>query len=447
MKKIIIYISIISLITSCELTEVLDNDPPNNLVSENVVKNETDAKALLNGAYTTITSRTNALYYMYSELIPSAMVGSMSQTGGGSINGQFSVNDILFDNFYVRDFWLIYYKVIDAANNSIKLTSQLTDSQITRAAKEEIIGEAHFLRAMATFDALRYFGQFFDSSSNLGVILRTEPSNFVTRNKARSTVAETYDQILSDIEIALEKAPEYSVSYRGSKTAAKALKAKVLLFQGKYEEAAATANEVINEGFVTLEPTFEEAFAKGLNSSEMILMTYRDENSDSEDNNRKRFYFGRVGSSWFTDLMEGDPRQQFTYSGSTVLKTNNVENYRPTYFMRLAEMYLLKAEGLAFSGASLEESSKPLNIIRNRAGIGDSQATTIDELKNDIFDEIARELAFENGSEWFAAIRFNKVMELKSTIISSNQFILPIPEEEINSNGAITLADQNPGYE
>ncbi|MCL5246429.1 RagB/SusD family nutrient uptake outer membrane protein [Cellulophaga sp. 20_2_10] len=447
MKKIIIYISILSLITSCELTDVLDNDPPNNLVAENVVQNETDAKALLNGVYTTITSRTNALYYMYTELIPSAMVGSMSQTGGGSINGQFSVNDVLYDNFYVRDLWLVFYKVIDASNNSIVLTSQLTEDQISASVKEEIIGEAHFLRAMATFDALRYFGQFFDSSSNLGVILRTEPSNFVTRNKKRSTVEETYAQILSDIEVALEKAPDYSVSYRGSKTAAKALKAKVLLYQGKYAEAAAVADEVITDGFVSLEPTFEAAFSNGLNSSEMILMTYRDENSDSEDNNRKRFYFGRVASGWFTDLIEGDPRQALTYSGSSVLKTNNTEAFRPTYFMRLAEMYLIKAEGLAFSGASLEDSSAPLNIIRNRATIGDSPATTMEELKDDIFNEITRELAFENGSEWFAAIRFNKIMTLKPTVTSSNQYILPIPEEEINGNGSITLADQNPGYE
>lgn len=447
MKKLIIYISILSVITSCELTEVLDNDPPNNLVPENVVKNETDAKALLNGVYTTITSWLNSFYYMQTELIPGALSGSMSQAGRGEASGQFSVNDVLFNNSDVNNFWLIYYKVIDAANNSIALTSKLTEDQISNSVKEEIIGEAHFLRAMATFDVLRYFGQFFDNSSNLGIVLRTEPSNFVTKNKGRSTVAETYALILSDIEVALEKAPDYSVSYKGSKTAAKALKAKVLLYQGKYAEAALVADEVIKDGFVSLEPTFEEAFTNGLNSSEMILMTYRDENSDSEDNNRKRFYPGRVGSSWFTDLMEGDPRQPLTYSGSTVLKTNNVDTHRPTYFMRLAEMYLIKAEGLAFSGGSLEESSKPLNIIRNRAGIGDSQATTIDQLKDDIFNEIARELAFENGSEWFAAIRFNKIMDLKPTVISSNQYILPIPEEEINGNGSITLADQNPGYE
>ncbi len=447
MKKTSIYIIILLLIYSCEIVDVLENDPPNNLVAENVVENETDARALLNGVYTTITARTTDKYYMFSELIPSAMIGSMSRSGLGTINAQFSENELQFDNIFVRDYWLVFYKVIDLANNSIVQTEQLSSDLITEESRREILGEAHYLRAMATFDALRYFGQFFDVNSNLGVVLRTEPSNYVSRDKPRSTVAECYAQIISDLDIAISDAPDFSVTYRSSKTAAKALKAKVLLFQGQYAEAATLADNVINDGTRSLEVDFETAFSNGLNSSEMIFMTYRDENSDSEDNNRKRFYFGRAGNTWFADLMDADPRRPFTYNGATVLKTNDADNFRPTYFLRLSEMYLIKAEGLAFSNATLADASAPLNIVRNRAGIGDTPATNMDELKDDIFNEIARELAFENGSEWFAAIRFDKAMTLKPTIISSNQYILPIPEQEIEGNGSISIADQNPGYE
>ena len=448
MRKITAYIVTLFLMYSCELVDVLENDPPNNLVAENVVKSEADARALLNGAYTTITSRVNDKYYMFSELIPSAMIGTMNQSGFGAAHAEFASNNVQFDNTYIRDFWTMFYKVMDVANNAIVQTTGLSGDLISETSREEIIGEARFLRAMTTFDALRYFGQFFDDNSNLGIILRTEPSNFVTRDKPRSTVAECYTQILADLDAAIADAPNYSVSYYASKTAAKALKAKVLLYQGKYAEAAALADEAINDGTTSLEPDFESVFSKGLNSSEMILMTYRDENSDTEDNNRKRFYPGRTSNNtWFATLMNTDPRQPFTYNGTAVLKTNNADVFRPTYFLRLAEMYLIKAEGLAFSGATLQDARAPLNIIRNRAGIGDTSATSLDELKDDIFNEITRELAFENGAEWFAAIRFDKAMTLKASIISSNQYILPIPEEEINGNGALTLADQNPGYE
>ena len=56
------------------------------------------------------------------------------------------------------------------------------------------------------------------------------------------------------------------------------------------------------------------------------------------------------------------------------------------------------------------------------------------------------ELAYENGSEWFAGIRFDKIKTVKPTVTSSDQYILPIPLTEIQANSALTLADQNPGY-
>ncbi len=446
MKKIIIYIFSALLFTSCELTDVINQNPPNHLVPENVLQNEGDATALLNGVYSTIISYSSAHYYMYSELIPAGMSGAMSTIGTGSANTQFTTNTLLFDNSNVNSFWIIIYQVINGTNNVIKLVDQMPDNLFELKSKKEIVGEAHFLRAMATFEALRYFGEFYDLGSRYGVILRDEPVNFVTRDKKRSSVQESYTMILDDLDKAIADAPEFSVSYRGSKTAAKALKARVLLFMGRYQEAASVAAEVIADNKRSLESTFANVFNKGLTSSEMILMTHRHANSDTEDNNRKRFYAGRTGTTWLPGYMNGDPRQAVSYSGTTILKTNHVATYRPTYFLRLAEMYLIRAEALAMSGASLEEIKQPLNVIRLRAGIGVSQATTLEAVKNDIFAEYVRELVFENGSEWFAAIRFNKIMQLKPSITSVNQFILPIPENEIIGNGALSNSDQNQGY-
>lgn len=446
MKKLFIYLIPVALFASCELTDVVDQDPPNNLVPENVVQSEEDAEAILNGVYSTIISYTSAHYYMYSELIPGGLSGSMSSIGWGTANGEFSQNDVHFDNYNLESFWRILYSVIDGANNTIKLVEELPDSEFTGNNKSEILGEAHFLRAMATFDALRYFGQFYDLNSEYGIILRTEPVNFVSRSQPRSSVAETYDQILSDLDYAIANAPEFTVTYRASKTAARALKARVLLFKGDYAGSLQAANEVIAGQTRGLEADFATVFDKGLNSNEMIFMTHRHEASDEEDNNRKRYYSGRTGTTWLPDVMAGDPREEFSYKGSTILKVNHAETYRPTYFIRLAEMYLIKAEALAAQG-NFEESKAALDVIRTRAGLEGSLATTIAELQDDIFEEYVRELVFENGSEWFAAIRFDKAMELKPQITSVDQYILPIPEEEIFGNSELTLADQNPGYE
>lgn len=446
MKKLIIYISVLFFSASCQLTDVLENDPPNNLVPENVVQNENDARALVNGIYGTIISRTSAYYYMYTETIPGGLIGTMS-TGFGSINAQYNDNDVKFDNLYLDDFWAAFNTVIDHSNNAIEVIEKFPDSEFDFYNKNELIAEARYLRAMATFDALRYFGQYFDQSSSLGIILRNEPVNFVNKDLPRSTVTESYARIMDDLDFAIANAPDFTVTYKASKTSAKTLKAMVLLFQGEYAESAILSDQVISESTRSLAPDFASVFSTGINSDEMIFMTYRDQNSDSDENNRKRYYLGRKITGWFTTLMSGDPREPFLFSGTGIAKTNNADTYRPTYFLRLAQVYLMKAEALAFSNASLTEVAQPLNIIRNRAGIGDSQATNLDELKDDIFNEITKELAFENGSVWFAAIRFGKVMDLKPNVTSSNQYILPFPESELLNNGALTLADQNPGYE
>ncbi|RAV30951.1 RagB/SusD family nutrient uptake outer membrane protein [Sinomicrobium soli] len=437
-----IYSLLFLLTISCNLVDSIDQDPPDNLVPSNVVTDEDDARALLNGAYAQIVAYPLAHYYMHSELIPSAMIGTMNNIG----DAQFVNNDLTMENTNVRNFWRAIYTVMDMANNSITLTAELPSEEISEETRMEIIGEAHFLRAMTTFDLLRYYGQFYDTSSELGVVLRTAPVNFVTRDKERSSVMECYTQILSDLDFAVENAPDFTVNYRASKLTAMALKAKVLLFMGEYAEAADMADRVINSGAVQLEGSFADVFDKGLSSTELIFQTYRDANSDLDQNNRKRFYSGRTGDTWFPELMEGDPRQPLTYSGQTILKVNNAATFRPTYFLRLAEMYLIKAEGLARSGATVEEARVPLNEIRNRVETGDSEAETMDELMDDIFEEIVRELAFENGSEWFAAIRFDKAMELKPSITSTDQYILPIPLTEIEGNKLIGYEDQNPGY-
>jgi hypothetical protein len=450
MRKIIfvIMICVVNILASCELVDVLDQNPPNNLIPENVVQNEEDAIAVLNGAYSTVISYSNSYYYMYSELIPGALSGSMSYIGGADPHTQFVENRLLPDNTHVNAYWTIIYKVLNGANHAIALVEEKPDSFFEKRTKLDLIGEARFLRAMATFDILRYWGEFYDMESKRGIILRTEPVNFVKRDKVRSTVRECYEQVLADLDFALLHAPDFTVPYRASKIAAKALKARVLLFAGRYADAAQAAREVIDDNTQvrTLENTFAEAFSKGLASREMILMTHRHSGSDVEDNNRKRYYAGRPGTTWMPTYLNNDPRKALSYSGTTILKVNHAATFRPTYFIRLAEMYLIEAEGLAFSGAGLDEIKVPLNVIRNRATIGNSPATTLEEVKEDIFAEYVRELMFENGSEWFAAIRFDKIMTLQPSITTRGQLILPIPQEEIDGNGLLGTGDQNQAY-
>ena len=447
MKNIFLISFLIILLTGCKkLTDVIDRNPPNNLVPENVAHTAEGARNLLNGAYAMLHDQ---YYYMHiSEMIPATMSGYMARNGF-LVNLQFRDNNVQPDLADVNNSWIAIYKLINQANWVIQLVEELPEGEMSQAEKNSITAPARALRAMGHFDALRFFGQYYDVNSAFGVIIRTEPVNFTTRYIARSTVAEVYEQVLSDLDFAIQNGPAFSKPIFMSGLAAKALKARVLLFKGEYAAAATTADEVISSNARSLSPTYDKVFSDGFNSSEMIFMRATDEVTFTLD--RKKFTYGSrhgIASPLFKNLMAGDPRIAATYSpaNSAILKVNNATFFSPTYFLRLAQMYLIKAEALARSGAALDEAKAPLLVVRSRA-FGSPQtsaAATMDELLDEIYKEIVKELAFENGSEWFAAIRFNKIMTIKPTVTSQDQFILPIPEAEIQGNALFGV--QNPGY-
>lgn len=447
MKKIFSIIIIVSLLSGCKkLTDVIDRDPPNNLVPDNVAKTAEGVRNLLNGTYAMLHDQ----YYYLSlpEMIPATLSGTM-QSNGFLVSAQYQSNAVLPNLAEVNNCWTALYKLINQANWVIQLVDQLPTTEMSDSEKESIAGQALALRAMGHFDALRFFGQWFDINSPYGVVIRTEPANFVTRHIKRSTVAEVYTQVLADLDMAITKAPVFTKAIYMSKTAAKAFKARVLLYKGDYAEAATVADDVITTGGRTLSTTYAKVFSDGFASTDMIFMRATDEVTAAKD--RKKFTYGSrygIASAWFKTLMTGDPRIPATYatSNSTILKVNNTTFFSPTYYIRLAEMYLIKAEGLARSGATVADAKIPLLAVRSRA-YGTPQtsaATTIPELLDEIFKEFIKELAFENGSELGAGIRFSKIMTMKPTVTSSDQYILPIPEAELNGNSL--FGEQNPGY-
>lgn len=441
-------------IASCDLVNVTDNDPPDNLVDSNVVTDAESAEQALRGVYSIWGLRQYNLNYRY-EVVPAFLSG---YADGLSFYAPLTENQLseLPTEGRVEALWTGLYYIISAANNVISLVGDLDeDVGFEEGRRSEIIAEARFLRAQGHFNILRYYGQFYDLESRYGIVIREQPSDYTTRVKERATVQESYDFILEDLNFAIENGPDFSVTYRASKTAARALKARVLLYMGRYEEAAALAGQIIEGAPRSLESSFADVFNEGRESSEMILMRYTDEQTADNDFKPIFYGFGRATpSEQIKALMGDDPRAAVTYTDTRIIKVNNEATFHPTYFIRLAEMYLIRAEALARSGASVEEARQPLNVIRCRAySEADppdascpeaSTAATRDALLEDIFEGIVRELVYEGGHEWNGLIRFGKVEEVKESVTSEDQYILPIPREaERFGNPA---AEQNPGY-
>ena len=166
-------------------------------------------------------------------------------------------------------------------------------------------------------------------------------------------------------------------------------------------------------------------------------------------------------------LLNGDPRRSWTYfiyalpygqgnaglfakyypGDTSVLSPSPIMEY--SYAFRLTEAYLLEAEALVASGGSMSMARSLLETVQGHAGITDfsnvEAATTPAALQLLIVEEEMKNFVGEDGQDWLALRRlpFSTVQTLVPSITSTNQFILPIPETEIEANG---LIKQNPSY-
>jgi hypothetical protein len=135
--------------------------------------------------------------------------------------------------------------------------------------------------------------------------------------------------------------------------------------------------------------------------------------------------------------------QAFKYKKTT--NTGTSQEY--TILFRLAEQYLIRAEAKAILN-DLQGAKNDLNKIRSRAGLGDTNATTQQELQNAIGKERRFELFTEQGHRFFDLKRTGKidtVLGLVKPNYKPTNKILPLPENELLLNP--NLLPQNPGYE
>jgi len=452
-----IYIALLglslSITTSCELADVTDVDPVYQVSEDKVITTLDQAQTVLHGTYGILIDGLN--YTVYTPGL-TALMGTTMEPGpwASSSMSAFYDNDVSPDNFYLESNYSKMYFLINNANHVIDKTSKLEGDE-TR--KNEIIGEARFLRALSNFYLLRLWGEFYDESSSYGIVLKDAPISDATP-QARATVSETYTSILSDLDFAIQHAPNFSNTFYVSNLAAKALKSKVLLYNKSYSEAAALALEVMNSNDRELEDTFAEVFIKKIeNTNEAIFQTPFD---DLNDRNNKAFMYRAyfLPSESYVATMENDAR----FTGAIAFSAGSPRNAKfnnstyngvpltadTEYFLRLGEIYLIYAEAVLRGDDDIDKALDALNDIHVRDG---NDALDIDNkvaLLEAIRLEKVLELGAESGEEWFDLVRYYKEGDIDINTIkplsSETRLILPIPIQSIRLSE--DLIDQNPGY-
>jgi starch-binding outer membrane protein, SusD/RagB family len=470
MKRLHLYFVVISLIgISYSCKKDLNAPPSQALVEGNVVIDQKSAENALNGAYARLANSANVLAVLshrwttFHEIPPAMWAGWMQYGFGADITNQ--------NNAYTPastgSYWTPPYTILNAANAVIAEVGALEDSKfnpLTR--KAEILAEARFLRAYAHWMLLAYFSEWHKPASPYGVLLRKTPLQLSNATYPRSTVQESYDYILQDLDFAIANAPDVRPNYYSNKTAAKALKMRVLLMHGQaadYTLAITLANDITANPNYQLEGTLKDLFqVKGLTSKEVILGITPYPNQVGR---RQPYEFIQSSvylvTAQFRNLLAGDPRNTWMYLKATSSTQASIRDsfYLSKYFgpkvedayvFRLTEVYLLKAEALVRSGGSMTEAKNILKNIEGRAGVTNfsviDNASTSDELLLEIYKEFSRNMTAEDGIEWLALLRlpFTTVKQLRPTITDQKQYILPIPTTEFQLNPSI--GPQNPGY-
>ncbi|QHL87129.1 RagB/SusD family nutrient uptake outer membrane protein [Nibribacter ruber] len=458
MKKrlYILFISAgLSVFTSCQ--DVLDVEPTASIEFEGAIIDARSADRALQGVYSAFQAGDYyGLSYLYYQDL---YTDNLTFTGTFSTHREVASRNINPTNLQIANTWASIYTAIGRANVVIQEVNALAN--IEQEEKDRIVGEAHFLRGLAYFDLLKVFG---------GVPIVTKPTIDVggIQNQGRSTEAEVYTQIISDLTVAETKlvADDEDV-FSGSGWAATALLARVYLQQGNYAQARDKASNVIDNGPFSLEENFGKIFdASGTDnaSSESIFelaFNEDDQNALASSSNPavpgQKFYV----SAGLFNLLSSDGGERFgetTLQQGTrrrVVKYDDVVNGSDNVvILRLAEMYLIRAEANARLGAAGAAPSQQvvddINMIRNRAGVADANPATNAEALTEILKQRRLEFAVE-GLRFMDLKRFGQTCavlnfcpETAETQDNTFRNLWPLPFQQFETNP--NLGKQNPGY-
>jgi hypothetical protein len=477
------------ILTAC--TDLLKEDPKDQVFQENFFENENDAIGAVNAIYAQLNSTSagptfggvyHSTYWVIQGLASDEMNNRQAGTPQQDQLSTFTYNAA---NSTIFDMWVQIYRAIFNANFAL---GGIPDSPIDEELKTRLVGEASYLRAMLYFELVRLYGE---------VPLLLEDDEELRPSK--NSVDEIFNQIIVDLGVAVNSLPE---SYplgdgRGRATwgAAKTLLAKVYLNRGDYAAAAQNAQDVIDSNNYDLWPDFRDAFSiTNENGMETVFgvgfgdaggaisfwevgqfnvrLLPRELAADIPGINAQGW---QVATQDLYDTFDPlDRRRDVTFITSTSggpLDDPHIRKYWDDVnepfggntesdfpYMRYSEVLLVLAEALNEQNSGpTPDAYDAINEVRRRARfdgateqpvLPDLTGLSYEEFRDAVLLERRKEFVAE-GKRWFDLVRMNKLMELvplakPGVMPQPFNVLFPIPLEEIDRNQS--LLPQNPGY-
>jgi hypothetical protein len=365
------------------------------------------------------------------------------------------------------DFWAPLYSRIFTTNAAIEgLTAS---NSLSPNVKQQLLGEAKFLRAFLYFYLINLYGN--------------APLNVTTDYKAnrvrpRTEKALVYEQILTDLKDAKTALGDKYINasfaninerIRPNKFAATAMLARVYLYTRDYKNAEIQSGLVIDNRSVYDTVSLDKVFLKNNKETIWALQTVLS-GTNSNTNEGRTFILPVSGPSqnypvylseklvekfspadnrlykWVKSTTVGS--SPYNYSFKYKIGAVNTSSEEYSVVLRLAEQYLIRAEARAQQG-NLTAAISDLNLIRKRAGLDPTTATTQMDILNTILKEKELELFTEWGHRWLELKRTDKANEvlgrIKGVNWQSTDQLYPLPQSEIQRNPS-TAGQQNSGY-
>lgn len=441
-------------ISACK--KFVDVKPSTNLIqTKDLFASDAAALSAVAGVYTqmraTLPALANGTLSIYAGLASDELAtSSTSLEYDAFYNNSISPTSTVINT----QLWSSSYRIIYQTNLILENIEKST--QISKTTQQQLLGEMEVVRSLYYFYLVNLFGD---------VPLITSSNYSENQYKPRTATDSIYQQIVHDLQDAESLlSTEYPGDYkaRPNSWTAAALLAKVYLNESNWQGAKEECSKIINSQNYQLESDLNEVFKNTSNETIWQIAPANESRNTVEGSVFIPFSSGNIPTIFATESLlnsfePGDLRkdnwlqlntvsgENFYYPFKYKTRTNSpVDEYDIVF--RLAEIYLIRAEALAqlddIAGASAD-----LNIVRNRAGLSNYNATNQASLISAIIKERQTELFAEWGNRWFDLKRIGMANSILSAVKNghwkSTDILFPIPLSEIQIN---TYLVQNPGY-
>lgn len=483
--KTLILLLVVVYISGCK-EDFLEVIPTDKTEVENFYNTDEQMLAALTAAYSNVGDRPmyGSEYFIQKDVLADHVITAESDPKFAEhYNFNFNATRIV-----LRDMWHSLYKGIYRSNRVLAANPQEIDDSATLARIED---EARFLRAYYYWHLLTMWREF---------PLRTE-ENFEQLIVLKSTRDEVYAFLEQELQTIITN-DALPLSYSGgdgeeigrvTMGAVHALFGKVLLYQQKYDAAAAQFTNVLDGPYTLVDDPEMIWHLSNENNTESIFEVqfcrdcwgenafYDDGGNANEGTNRSKIldpsvWFNLRPSEYLMTLYDEEPgdlrRQAFirmpgelivwegdttVYNGTLIAIKKGISQ-RPEQgllgndenfpLIRLADIYLMLAEALHLGTGSDVAAMEYVDLVRMRAfkdnfvSTADLMASTNQDLMTIIKKERSKELAFE-GHRFNDLRRWGDIESALGDRYVNNRDYYPIPQEDIDKSGGELTQDPN----